>query len=89
MAVHYRDDIEEIIEATNVAVNERGAYTRVFGRSIRLPEGTADHDDVSIETISRYQAKDGALSRSIQYRMAARQAYVEVDMKVRWERAMR
>ena len=67
-----RDDLEELIEATTVAVNERGPFTRVFGRSIRLPEGTTDHEDVNLETISRYQAGDAALSRSIQYRMAAR-----------------
>ena len=88
------EDFDEVVDAVNVACNEcvrrsgYSVYARVFGRSFRLPEGSLGEDDnMTMETASRVQLGDPAVSRNIFLRQTARKARIEADANQRWKRA--
>jgi len=87
-------DFEEAVEATTVAVNEAirrggyGVYARVFGRGLRLPErALGEEGGMTMETASAL-GYDAEISRGIYLRQLARKAFIEVDAKEMWKRAL-
>ena len=66
VVIESEEDLRELVDAVNVAVGERGPYARIFGRDLRLPEGSQDHEEVSAETISRYEAKGRGVGKDYQ-----------------------
>ena len=72
-----KNDQDELVDAIDCAVNERGLDLRVFGNEQATPRG---HDRGRDERrllgmVSRHAAGDQALGKSIALRLAARQSY--------------
>ena len=65
-----------------------GAYQRVFGRPIRLPEGIHLDELPSMEVVSRACGPDEELRRSIEMRKLAVEKFQEADSADRWRRAL-